>query len=60
MDSNKNEKIVAVIMYIIIALVVIGIIYLVFTSNINLLNNEANDDNIQNQYIKNEGVPADS
>lgn len=54
MDSNKNEKIVAVIMYIIIALVVIGIIYLVFTSNINLLNNEANDDNIQNQYIKNE------
>ena len=54
MDSNKNEKIVAVIMYIIIALVVIGIIYLVFTSNINLLNNEANDDNIQIQYIKNE------
>lgn len=54
MDSNKNEKIVAVIMYIIIALVVIGIIYLVFTSNINLLNNESNDDNIQNQYIKNE------
>lgn len=54
MDSNKKENIVAVIMYIIIALVVIGIIYLVFTSNINLLNNEANDDNIQNQYIKNE------
>ena len=54
MDSNKNEKIVAVIMYIIIALVVIGIIYLVFTSNINLLNNESNDDNIQNQYLKNE------
>lgn len=54
MDSNKKENIVAVIMYIIIALVVIGIIYLVFTSNINLLNNESNDDNIQNQYIKNE------
>ena len=54
MDSNKKENIVAVIMYIIIALVVIGIIYLVFTSNINLLNNESNDNNIQNQYIKNE------
>ena len=54
MDSNKNDNIVAVIMYIIIALVIIGIIYLVFTSNINLLNNESNDNNIQNQYTKNE------
>lgn len=54
MDSNKNENIVAVIMYIIIALMVIGIIYLVFTSNINLLNNETDDNNMQNQYIKNE------
>lgn len=54
MDSNKNENIVAVIMYIIIALVIIGIIYLVFTSNINLLNNETDDNNMQNQYIKNE------
>lgn len=54
MDSNKNENIVAVIMYIIIALVIIGIIYLVFTSNINLLNNETDDNNIQNQYTKNE------
>lgn len=54
MDSNKNDNIVAVIMYIIIALAIIGIIYLVFTSNINLLNNESNDNNIQNQYTKNE------
>lgn len=54
MDSNKNENIVAVIMYIIIALVIIGIIYLVFTSNINLINNETDDNNMQNQYIKNE------
>lgn len=54
MDSNKNDNIVAVIMYIIIGLAIIGIIYLVFTSNINLLNNESNDNNIQNQYTKNE------
>ena len=54
MDSNKNDNIVAVIMYIIIALAIIGIICLVFTSNINLLNNESNDNNIQNQYTKNE------
>lgn len=54
MDSNKNDNIVAIIMYIIIALAIIGIIYLVFTSNINLLNNESSDNTIQNQYIKNE------
>lgn len=47
MKSKKNENIIAIIMYIIIFLAIIGILYLVFKSNINLLNNDSieNDSN---------------